>query len=91
MKVRHENKVMGECLLKNRLFMCRFYVKAVGFMHYDFFTMGLFWGGGFGGGVCFGRLLCKIFHWKRSGIRLLLWSMKCLCVSEIFKFFLIRL
>ncbi|EJF97386.1 hypothetical protein MEE_00014 [Bartonella elizabethae F9251 = ATCC 49927] len=46
--------------------MCRFYVKAIGFMHYDFFYNGVVLGGGFG------RLLCKIFHWKRSGIRLLL-------------------
>ncbi|WP_254475005.1 hypothetical protein [Bartonella sp. B1098] len=34
---------MGECVLKNRLCMHRFYVKAVGFMHYDFFKWGWFW------------------------------------------------
>ncbi len=36
MKIRHENKVMGERILKSMLFMHHFYVKVIGFRHYDF-------------------------------------------------------
>ncbi|WP_208440056.1 hypothetical protein [Bartonella raoultii] len=62
---------MGERVLKNRLFMHRFYVKAVGFMHcwlidMIFLQFRWFWG------VGFGRLLCEISHWKRSGIKRIL-------------------